>query len=98
MHQNLIHHYETATKNFSNLSVNLTPVEIPYVSLVRHCGIESPEEITRTTNLSPFKYNLKKHYLKEPGKTNFNFNLHKLKLGKIIVISIISLIVLLHCY
>ena len=28
------------------------------------------EEITRTANLNTFKYNLKKHYLKEFGKSN----------------------------
>ena len=30
-----------------------------------------PEEIKRTTNLNTFKQNLKKHYLKELGKSNF---------------------------
>ena len=30
-----------------------------------------PEEIKRTTNLNAFKHNLKKHYLKELGKSNF---------------------------
>ena len=30
-----------------------------------------PEKIKRTTNLNTFKYNLKKHYLKELGKVNF---------------------------
>ena len=30
-----------------------------------------PEEIKRITNLNAFKYNLKKHYLKELGKSNF---------------------------
>ena len=30
-----------------------------------------PEEIERTTNLNEFKHNLKKHYLKELGKSNF---------------------------
>ena len=30
-----------------------------------------PKEIKRTTNLNIFKHNLKKHYLKELGKTNF---------------------------
>ena len=29
------------------------------------------EEIKRTTNLNAFKHNLKKHYLKELGKSNF---------------------------
>ena len=29
------------------------------------------EEIKRTTNLNTFKHNLKKHYLKELGKSNF---------------------------
>ena len=71
MHQNLVHHYETATKNFSNLSVNRTQVKMPYLSLVRNCGIKSLEEITRATNLNAFNHNLKKHYLKELGKINF---------------------------
>ena len=30
-----------------------------------------PEEIKRTTNLNAFKHNLKKHYLKELGKSDF---------------------------
>ena len=30
-----------------------------------------PDEIKRTTNQNAFKYNLKKHYLKELGKPNF---------------------------
>ena len=30
-----------------------------------------PDEIKRTTNLNAFKHNLKKHYLKELGKSNF---------------------------
>ena len=30
-----------------------------------------PEEIKRITNLNAFKHNLKKHYLKEFGKSNF---------------------------
>ena len=30
-----------------------------------------PEEIKRITNLNAFKHNLKKHYLKELGKSNF---------------------------
>ena len=30
-----------------------------------------PEEIKRTTKLDTFKHNLKKHYLKELGKSNF---------------------------
>ena len=30
-----------------------------------------PEEIKRTTYLNAFKHNLKKHYLKELGKSNF---------------------------
>ena len=30
-----------------------------------------PEEIKRTTNLNAFKHHLKKHYLKELGKSNF---------------------------
>ena len=30
-----------------------------------------PEKIKRTTNLNTFKRNLKKNYLKEPGKVNF---------------------------
>ena len=30
-----------------------------------------PEEIKRTTNLNKIEYNLKKHYLKELGKSNF---------------------------
>ena len=30
-----------------------------------------PNEIKRTTNLNAFKHNLKKHYLKELGKSNF---------------------------
>ena len=46
------------------------------------------EEIKRITNLNVFKHNLKKHYLKELGKSNF--------LRKIIVINIISMIMLLH--
>ena len=29
------------------------------------------EEIKRTTNLNTFKHNLKKHYLKQLGKSNF---------------------------
>ena len=29
------------------------------------------KEIKRTTNLNAFKYNLKKHYLKELGEANF---------------------------
>ena len=30
-----------------------------------------PEEIKRTTDLNAFKHDLKKHYLKELGKSNF---------------------------
>ena len=30
-----------------------------------------PEEIERITNLNAFKHNLKKHYLKELGKSKF---------------------------
>ena len=30
-----------------------------------------PEEIKRTTKLDTFKHNLKKHYLKELGKSKF---------------------------
>ena len=30
-----------------------------------------PDEIKRTTNLNTFKHNLKKHYLKETGKSSF---------------------------
>ena len=30
-----------------------------------------PEEIKKITNLNVFKHSLKKHYLKEPGKSNF---------------------------
>ena len=33
-----------------------------------------PEEIKRTTKLSAFKHNLKKHYLKEFGKSIFKKN------------------------
>ena len=50
-----------------------------------------PEEIKRTTKLNAFTHNLKKHYLKELGKVN-------LKKKRIIVINIISMIMLLHCY
>ena len=32
---------------------------------------EVPEETKRTTNLNGFKHNLKKHYLKELGKSSF---------------------------
>ena len=31
----------------------------------------APEEIKITTSLNTFKHNLKKHYLKELGKSNF---------------------------
>ena len=31
-----------------------------------------PKKIKRTTNLNAFKHNLKKHYLKELGKSNFS--------------------------
>ena len=30
-----------------------------------------PDDFKRTTNLNAFKHNLKKHYLKELGKSNF---------------------------
>ena len=30
-----------------------------------------PEEIKRTTDLNTFEHNLKKHYLKEHGKSSF---------------------------
>ena len=30
-----------------------------------------PEEVKRTTNLNTFKHNLKKHCVKELGKSNF---------------------------
>ena len=30
-----------------------------------------PKEIKITTNLDPFKHNLRKHFLKELGKSNF---------------------------
>ena len=33
-----------STINFSNLSVKLTLVKMPYLLLVRHCGIKSPKK------------------------------------------------------
>ena len=33
-----------STINFSNLSIKLTLVKMPYLLLVRHCGIKSPKK------------------------------------------------------
>ena len=42
---------------------------VPFIG--RELWNKVPEEIKRSINLNVFKHNLKKHYLKEFGKSNF---------------------------